>query len=193
MTEGYSEFQRNIAREQEFMMNLGQAITEWCTVESACYQIYARLMKGANRHLVSVNFFHIQGFESRLLLLDRCLYFVLGPKASALHWKPLRKRATAQAAIRNQLAHSTYIIEGRGEAQTPTLAPSFFDATAIVRGRAMNPDYRIDGSRIKRAHYEFKVLAKDLHAFREQIRSISKNTDLTKSARSRSSKSESNS
>lgn len=175
MSEEADAFEANLRREQEFMMRLGEAFTEWQTVEQACYGLYASLMKGANKRLISVTFFHIQSFSSRLLLIDRCYFFELKERpAFAARWKDLRKRATNLSETRNLLAHSAYIIEGKRLVQTPVLGPSHFDATAVVRNRAMNPDYRIDADKLRQAKYKFGQLGRDLSEFRKDLSAIAK-------------------
>jgi hypothetical protein len=61
-------FEANVRREREFMRCLGEAIAAWQAVEQVFYEVYLRLMKGANQRLISVTFFHIQSFTSRVNL-----------------------------------------------------------------------------------------------------------------------------
>jgi hypothetical protein len=162
-------FEENVRREDEFMRRMGQAFAAWQSVEQSCYGIYAALMRGADKRLISVTFFHIQSFSSRLLLIDRCIFFAASDERLSARWTALRKRAEKAARLRNLVAHSAYVIEGKGLVQTPVLKPSSSDATAIVRKRAMNPDYRVDEHKLFLAGHEFRVLAVDLGKFREEF------------------------
>ena len=103
-------FAANIRQERDFMESLGGAITGWQSVEQAVYTIYAHFMHGANVRLVSTSFFHIQSFESRALLTDRCAFFALSDDDLKTRWRDLYKRLTKQARIRNQIVHFAYII-----------------------------------------------------------------------------------
>ena len=154
------------------MERLGRAITAWGLIEGVAYDLYSLFMRGANQKLMSVSFFHIQSFESRIQLLDRCAHFAIQDKTTKDRWKNLRKRITDHAGVRNQLVHSAYIIEGRGEVQIPTLGPSHMDATAIVRGRAMNPEYRIDAGKLGRIRYDFERLARDFREFKQDLEAM---------------------
>lgn len=159
--------QDNIEREDQFLRELGHALVEWRRVEAQVYGLFLALMRGANQTLVSVTLHHIQSFESRLQLLDRCMFF-LAKDGEKKDWKVLSKRVDALCAIRNQLIHAAVIIEGKGDGrQVHVIQPSFFDATALVRKRAMNPHYRHDTDRIQKHAYDFGKLARDMRAFRE--------------------------
>ncbi len=63
--------------EESFFQQLGKSIQAWLWVESEVYFIYAAIMDNANQHLVSVTFNHIESFESKLTLIDRCLKLIL--------------------------------------------------------------------------------------------------------------------
>lgn len=170
LKEELEAFDANLRRENEFMKRLGKAFAEWQSVEQSCYGLYAILMKGADKRLISTTFFHIQSFSSRLLLIDRCIFFTVGDASLVTTWKALKKRVEKAIEFRNVMAHSAYIVEGKGLTQTPVLKPSYFDATAIVRKRAMNPDYRIDEHKLSLAKHEFHELAVDLGKFRADLK-----------------------
>ena len=184
-----ASFQRNLEREREFMEELGRAMTAWRCVEQSLYLLYAALMRGANRHLVSVSFHHHLSFEARVLLVGRCMFFVLSKKQKE-QWKRLRKRLKTLNDIRNELVHSAFIIEGGTDgSQIPVIAPSFFDATAIPRERAMNPTFRHDTEKIQKHRRNFIQLANDLRVFREiSTFRISRKTWRTASAAARTAK-----
>lgn len=165
-------FYDNLEREREFMEKLGQAVAEWGSVEGTAYGIYSFFMRGSDSKLISVNFFQIHSFSSRISLLDRCAYFAIQDEAIKLRWKKLRNRILSHADSRNQIVHSSYIIEGKGEVLTPTLGPSHMDATAITRGRAMNSEYRIDARKLARMRYDFGRLAHDMQQFLDDLKAI---------------------
>lgn len=124
-------------------------------------------MRGADKTLISVNWHNIQSFDARITLLERCVFFALDESIRNSEWKQLLKRLRKSSEIRNAIVHSTYGVEVRGGIGTPRLAPSFMDATAIVRKRAMNPDYRYDENRLATESRKFHDLSIDLRRFCE--------------------------
>lgn len=170
----------SIEQEEEFILNLGKALTKWQWVEGAVYDLFRAFMKGANPKLISLIFHHIQSFESQIQLLSKCAYFTLPKGKLADRWDKkkaigtLRKRLIKQMEMRNRLVHFKYHTGG-GEGVTPvSLGPSFMDATYAINDRWKNPDLEIDLRRLKRAQYEFRKLAGDLRQFRDDFETISK-------------------
>lgn len=128
------------------------------------YSVYTKLMKGADPTLVSVGFHHIQSYEARLQLVTRCMFFVRSDDARTA-WEALRKKAEKLAGVRNELVHSGFGIQVVGGRARIRIAPSFFDATAIVKKRAMNEHYAHDAERIVDHANAFGQLAAELRAF----------------------------
>ena len=158
----------NLKLEAAFFKALGRAVTSWQRVEAAAYLIYVTMMKCPNPMLVSATFYHIQSFDSRVQLLDRCAHFGV-PGALNKQWADLHKRLTDLSGLRNRLVHFAYVKEGRNNIQTPTLGPSALNALVIVpkkRGKPPRPPGRIDQDDLEQARRDFDKLAKDLQAFR---------------------------
>lgn len=149
-----------------FYQVLGYAITRWQLVEGGAYQVYTSLMRGADPTLVSVGFHHIQSFEARLQLVTRCIFFVKSDETRAA-WEPVRKKAEKLAGIRNELVHSGFGIQVTSGRARIRIAPSFYDATAIVKNRAMNEHYTHDAERIIEHANAFDQLAAEMESFRK--------------------------
>ena len=165
----------DIKRENDFHQALGEALAAWQWVEGAAFAIYAAFMRGAKRQLVSVSFHHIQSFDSRIQLLDRCAYFIL-PKGSVLSakWVSLKKRLEGFTKQRNQIVHFAYIIEGGGSGgRVPTLAPSHMNATFAISDRYKNPDFRYDTYRLQKLGYDFERFSRDeLSPFLDELKAL---------------------
>ncbi len=158
-------FRENQIREDEFLYQFGRTITQWQSVEAACYEIYRTFMHGANQKLISVNWHNLQSFDARITLLERCAYFILDETTLDGEWKNLKKRLRKASEIRNAIVHSTFGTEVRDGIGTPRLAPSFLDATAIVKKRAMNPDFRFEQDRLRTEGMKFRRLSVDVLKF----------------------------
>jgi hypothetical protein len=158
-------FEENLRSENAFIYRLGLVITEWQWVEAACYELYAAIMRGTNKKLISVNWHNVQSFDARITLLERCVYFVLPAETLDNEWKALKKAIRDASEQRNAIVHSTFGVEFRDGIGTPRLSPSYMDATAIVKKRAMNPSYVYGIERLQEEGEKFKALSYQIKGF----------------------------
>ena len=180
----------DIEGENLFLRTLGEALTAWQAVEQEAYMLFVALMGEADSKLVSIVFHHIQSFESRASLLDRCAYFAVQDTKLAERWDSLRKRLNKSAQIRNRLVHFAPGYQHSAEFKGYLIGPSHLDATYAIKDRWKNPDLTMDQTQLAEASYDFESLATDLATFCGDIRAMPKKTSRNKSARSRGSKSE---
>ncbi|MER8958891.1 hypothetical protein [Mesorhizobium sp. M0701] len=158
-------FEENVRSENAFIYRLGLVITEWQWVEAACYELYAAIMRGANKKLISVNWHNVQSFDARITLLERCIFFVLPVETRDNEWKDLKKAIREASEQRNAIVHSTFGVEFHDGVGTPRLSPSHMDATAIVKKRAMNPSYVYGIERLQEEGAKFKALSHQIKGF----------------------------
>jgi len=154
------------AAKRAFIYQLGDTLASWQSVEEQTYYCFATIMRGSPDHLVSVTWHHVQSFDSRLELLNRCLHFVFD-RADNPAWKTLFKRLEKASKVRNLIVHSTYGVQVTDKGAKAFGRPFIHDSTAIIRKRANNPEYQFDASRLQAEGRAFEVLAVDLEMFRE--------------------------
>ena len=161
--------------EDAFFAQLAQTLQSWLGIETEIYLLYSLLMKGANGHLVSLSFHHIQSFNSRMCLLDSCFDLIFygeqknkkGRSKTPLNqWKALSKKAKKLSITRNRIVHWPVHTGMKEGMPFIDISPSFFDATAVIKKTAMNKDYQFDVLKLYRFSSDFKKLADDLREFR---------------------------
>jgi len=179
-----------IERENEFFQALGAALERWQWVEQSAYLLYSAFMQGADRHLISVTFHHIQSFDSRISLLHRCAHFAIKDETMTKRWDDIRKRMTDQCNFRNRIVHFTYSEHHKDGITTLMLKPSSFNAVYAIRDKWKNPDSEIQIHELVSARQDFRKLAGDLDVFRKDVIVMAENTDETKEARSEGESSE---
>ena len=157
--------------EHSFKHAYGRALTEWQKVESAAYRIFYTLMQDAHPLLISTTWFHIQSFDSRLLLLDRCLQFAMSETSRKGWWTPIKKEIDAQLAVRNFLVHGVFEVENYDEDQkgVPVIKPDPLDAVSILRKRRQNPDFRYTEADLISAALDFGRLLSRLSRFQSEL------------------------
>ena len=155
--------------EDAFLLQLGRTLAKWQWVEQASYDLYVHMMKGADKHLISVTWHHIQSFDTRLGLLNSCAHFAVREDFRP-DWKNLRGRLEKASKTRNSIVHSVFgvrVDDGIGAAYLTT---SHFDSTAIVRGKVnkneLRPEFIFDLARLARHMGEFEALSRKVLWFR---------------------------
>lgn len=178
--------------EESFHCQLGRTIQAWLWVESQFYLLYALLMKGANGHLVSVTFNHIQSVDAKLGLLSSCLALVLDKERLEWKlWKSLFNKAEKLNKRRNKIVHEPVVKSFSRGRQTIAVSPSHFNALALVKGQTTNKsivvsdgykpsqakvlvDHTIDLAGLHSLEREFKSFSLELRKFQDQVEPIVK-------------------
>jgi len=173
-----------------FYCQLAKSIQNWLWIETEVYILYSDMMNGANSHLVSVTFHHIESFEEKLQLLHSCLTLFFSRESDEWKkWKSLSKRARNLNSKRNKIVHEPVILSVRDGKESIAISPSHFDARALVKGKtsyngpAINSDYlpssarvledhKIDLHKLYKLEKEFKSFAYELRDYREEIHSF---------------------
>ena len=180
--------------EDYFYIELGKTIQSWLWIESEMYRLYSAIMGEANHHLVSVTFHHVESFESKCTLIDRCLKLMLDQKSEEyINWKKLRKKAQKLNLKRNKIVHEPVIISMQGsKIKNIYISTSFSNALALVKGHTshqgpiMTIEYTPSQAKIKSEHKidylklitigkSFKDLSAELGKFKESILPIINN------------------
>lgn len=186
-----------IDEEDEFYCQLAKAIKAWNWVEDEFYQLYATIMQGANHHLISVTFHHIESFESKLQLIEHCLKLLFDRASNEFkEGKKIIKKAREDLnKKRNRLVHEPVIMSHKNGLNEFLIHPSHFDARAITKGRTtyngpvINSDYKPNMAKITGDH-EIKIL--DLfeieRVFKEFSREIKNYNDKHFSTKNNSNK-----
>lgn len=163
-----NDFQENQRREDDFLYHLGRTLANWQWVEAGAYKVYAALMHGTPPKLISFNWHHIQSFDSRIQLLDGCLFFQMKTTQFKDEWTPLKRKLEAKSKTRNRIVHGAYGVEFNGSRLgTPRIGPSLMDASAVVKKRAGKPEHEFDQKKLKRESAAFKALSHELRKFAE--------------------------
>lgn len=88
-----------------FYHELGMSITQWAMVELSIFNVAATAIDKKNIKQLSVAFFAIENFRSKLSFADK----FVSSKCEEMHlypvWQKLADRAKASSQNRNQLAH----------------------------------------------------------------------------------------
>ena len=173
--------------EDIFYSQLAKSIQAWLWVESEVYFLYVAIMQGANQHLVSVTFNHIQSFDSKLRLLNSCFELVLDGKSDEWKtWKLLYPRAETLNKKRNKIVHEPAILSVKGGQTSIAISPSHFNSLALVKGKTthkgpvITPTYKPSGVRVLEDHTldllklhelekTFKDFSRELREFREGV------------------------
>lgn len=175
------------SNEDYFYRQLAKAIKAWNWVEGDFYHLYAAMMKGANTHLISVTFHHIESFEAKLQLLDSCLKLLFDRQANEYkEAKSLLNRSRKLNKKRNQIVHEPVIRSVENGIERFLIHPSFFDARAITKGKTthtgpvINSGYKPSVVKIKKSHEieitelhmierEFKAFSREVNDFRKKV------------------------
>jgi len=179
--------------EESFFQQLGKSIQAWLWVELEVYFIYAAIMDNANQHLVSVTFNHIESFESKLTLIDRCLKLILKQDSEEYkRWKKLRKKAKNLNLKRNKIVHEPVCICMQGsDVKSIYISPSFFNALALVKGHTSHSrpvitaeykpsqakvldEHKVDFFQLRKIESSFKIFSNELSEFKKSIAPIIK-------------------
>ena len=173
--------------EDRFYCQLAKSIQAWLWVEAEVYFLYLDFMQGANQHLISVTFNHIQSFDSKLALLNSCFALALDAKSAEWKsWRQLRSRAENLNKKRNKIVHEPAILSVEGNQTSIAISPSHFNSLALVQGKTthkgpvMTPTYKPSGVRILEDHLldlqklralerTFKDFSRELREFREVV------------------------
>jgi PHD/YefM family antitoxin component YafN of YafNO toxin-antitoxin module len=125
-----------VDEQDEFYSQLAKAIQAWGGVETEMYLLYALLMKGANSHLVSVTFHHIESFEAKTQLLDSCLRLLFSRDSDEYKsGKALLNESKKLNKIRNKIVHEPVIIRVRNGVESIAISPSYFNSLALTKGQ----------------------------------------------------------
>jgi hypothetical protein len=176
--------------EDEFLRQLGQTIQSWLWVEAELYALYALVMRGANSHLVSVTFNNIQSVGAKLGLLNSCLALILPKKeAEWLHWRRLFNKADSLNKKRNKIVHEPMVISVAEGRRSVAIAPSHFNALALVKGQTTHKgvvvtssykpsgikvlaDHTVDLRGLRALERTFKDFSHELRAFRQRVQPL---------------------
>lgn len=174
-------------QEDIFYSQLAKSIKAWGWVETELYLLYASIMKGANSHLISVTFNHIESFESKIQLLNSCLALMFSRESNEWkEWKFLSNKARKLNAKRNKIVHEPAIISVRNGEESIAISPSYLNALALVKGQTShngpvinqdyNPssakvteDHKIDHHKLRKLEKEFKEFSNNLKGYKENI------------------------
>lgn len=164
--------------EDHFYYQLAKSIQAWLWVEAEIYFLYVDLMKGANQHLVSATFNHIQSFDSKLGLLNSCLALILDSESGEWkRWRQLFNRAEKLNKKRNKIVHEPAILSVKGRQRSIAISPSHFNSLALVKkqtthkGPVVSPTYKPSGVSILEDH---KLDLPKLHALEEIFKDFSR-------------------
>lgn len=155
--------------ENEFLLQLGKTLAKWQWVEQSAYNLYFFMMKGADPQIISVNWHHIQSFDTKISLLDGCAFFAVRDQFQD-DWKSVHKLLVKAAKARNQIVHSVFGMRHEGGVVTAQLGMSHQDATALTRNRVhkneLRPEFIFDLDRLRKHQREFEVLSQKILWFR---------------------------
>ena len=91
-----------------FRQELGHALNEWAEVENSIrYAVLTIASTEEQRRALSVGYFAIEAFRSKLAFANSTLARNFAGTALADEWEELHKRANAASGKRNKLAHRT--------------------------------------------------------------------------------------
>ncbi|MFH1548536.1 MAG: hypothetical protein ABID32_04420 [Candidatus Omnitrophota bacterium] len=173
--------------EDYFYQQLGKSIQAWLCVESEVYFLYSAIMYRANQHLISVTFNHIQSFRSKIALIDSCLKLVLDRKSEKWkQWKLLYKKAENLNLKRNKIVHEPVIQGVEDGVKSIFIAPSCFNALALVKGQTshtgpvitseykpsqakMLNDHKVNLNQLRKFEGLFKDFSIELNEFKKSI------------------------
>jgi hypothetical protein len=176
-----------VDQEEEFYCQLGKSIQAWLWVESEVYGLYVALMQGANKHLVSATFNHIQSFDAKLGLLNSCFALIFdSDSAEWKNWKQLFNRAEKLNKKRNKIVHEPAGLTVEGGRSSMTIGPSHLNSLALVKKQTTHKgpvvtasyqpsavrlleDHKLDRSTLQVLERTFKAFSHELSTFRESV------------------------
>lgn len=88
-----------------FFRHLGAAFSAWGNVENSLRNCVVACFGEDDRNSLSLGFFSIENFRSKLAFADKVIHKKLVGKPLSQDWTPLVARARAAAELRNALAH----------------------------------------------------------------------------------------
>lgn len=175
MSKSFESYEKQREEEvEQFVYHMGRAIAVWQFVETELFYIYAMLMKGANEHLISVTFFHIQSFNSKIQLVKACIKQVVNDESALVIWNKIDKELCKQTNVRNQIAHrpvSTTFSDEKID-MVSILAPSHLDVKKYDPNLYKQPGYGLLQSDLEKAETDFRNLAISLRGFRDLLTTV---------------------
>jgi hypothetical protein len=97
-----------------FYHELGMAISQWAQVEMALRDVVVNTMPRADRRKLSVGFYSIENFRSKLQFCDNLLVEAFDGTAHLADWPKLQDRLSKSATKRNKIAHRTVVTYASG-------------------------------------------------------------------------------
>ena len=174
----------------EFYKQLAETIQAWLLVELEVFFLYSEIMSGANVHLISVTFHHIESFESKLGLIDSCLalYFERDSESWKI-WRGLMNSARKSNSKRNRIVHQPVKTGYSDGKEIIEISPSYFNSLTLSKrqtsynGKVITHEYkpqsvrlldehRIDFYELIKMKSEFQELSKKLANYRSGIKDI---------------------
>ncbi len=167
---------------QRFYLQLGKTIQAWLRVESELYSLYSTLMGNANSHLVSVTFYHIESFKSKLKLVKRCLKLFFDPSSENYkNGNKLLNKSEKLNEKRNVIVHNQVVISKHvSELKSIDIRPSAFNALALVKnytthkGPVITKGYKPSNAKLKN---EYKIDYLQLIKLEKSFKSFSRELD----------------
>lgn len=175
-------------KENLFYYQLAKTIKAFGYIETQLYLLYASLMNGANNHLVSATFNHIESFESKIQLLNSCLALKLSRESDNWKkWKLIANRAKKINKKRNKIVHEPVIISVRDGKESIAISPSHFNSLALVKGQTsysgpvidqtydpssaqVTDDHKINQLKLHKLEKEFKDFSQRVKNYTEIIK-----------------------
>ena len=155
--------------ETKFLKQLGATIQIWLGIEHQIYVIYAGLMKGADKGAVSVTFHHIQSFDSRITMVDKCLKIRLDKekdKELLKKWGNIKNRTDKLNKQRNEIVHNQLIYAHK--TRELFIHPSIYDASFDAKGTpASAQKYSYD--RLIETETKFAKMVLELREFTQSL------------------------
>lgn len=175
-----------IDQEKRFYCQLAEAIQAWLNVEVESYLLYAFMMKGANTHLISATFHHIESFDSKIGLINNCMKLIIDHDSSVMKtWKNVHNRSLKLNKKRNKIVHEPVVITVSGGEKTIELSPSSFNSLVVAKGQTthsgpigktfkpskakLREEHKLDVYQLYRLKRSFLNLAHELREFREKL------------------------
>lgn len=95
----------NLEEQIAFYHELGIAIATWASVEEALFNLVSKCVFPADRGMLSVGFFSIENFRSKLQFVESLLTMKFAGIKAVNNWPALKERLGKASAKRNKLAH----------------------------------------------------------------------------------------
>jgi hypothetical protein len=162
---------QNNPEESRFFEAVGRCIASWQIVELEAFDLYCAFMEGADSRLISVSFYHIQSFDSRIQLLDRCALFAVLDEELARRWKGIKKDLDSKSQTRNKIVHSMFYRRSEAAGGNIEIAPSVANVFNIKTEKVNKPENNFDFAKLVETGASFHELADDIMDFRDDYRS----------------------